>query len=82
MATVNSALIMNYNKLIRFTGSLIYSIRRFIILCYGPGRRGHGTTAPPKYATGCKYQFLSLLVWLSQRIEPRSTHYKADAQTT
>jgi len=39
---------MNYDELNRFTESLTYSIRRFIIFfCHGP-KGGHGTmTLPP-----------------------------------
>jgi len=33
--TVNSALIMNYDELNKFTGSLTYSIQRFIFFCHG-----------------------------------------------
>jgi len=42
---------MNYNELNRFTGSLTYSIRRFIYLFFIPwhkeGGGGHGTMPPP-----------------------------------
>jgi len=36
-----------YDELNRFTGSLIYSIQRFIFFCHGPKKRGHGTIVLP-----------------------------------
>jgi len=42
--TVNSALIMNYDELNRFTGSLNYSIRRFIFLPWPKGGPWHNAS--------------------------------------